>query len=64
MPGKKKHLVKFQSAPLTEARGDTLRRTKEAEYDKFQSAPLTEARGDPDPRLDQDQRGYGFNPLP
>ena len=53
----------FQSAPLTEARGDKLRAEAEAMGTEFQSAPLTEARGDrrsgpvaADPRC--------FNPLP
>ena len=38
---------RFQSAPLTEARGDAFRRVAEERLQKFQSAPLTEARGDP-----------------
>ena len=37
--------VMFQSAPLAEARGDTLGHLLEEES-KFQSAPLAEARGD------------------
>ena len=38
----------FQSAPLTEARGDSKGGDNEAEnLVTFQSAPLTEARGDP-----------------
>ena len=36
----------FQSAPLTEARGDEFQRTDKGEWTQFQSAPLTEARGD------------------
>ena len=59
---------KFQSAPLTEARGDTTRtghRRRSLPSTVFQSAPLTEARGDGLWR----QRGLwisvrGFNPLP
>ena len=34
----------FQSAPLTEARGDTFEGRRRAAFDMFQSAPLTEAR--------------------
>ena len=37
---------RFQSAPLTEARGDRVTRPLIACYFLFQSAPLTEARGD------------------
>ena len=36
----------FQSAPLTEARGDAKGRYSQSSRKKFQSAPLTEARGD------------------
>ncbi len=36
----------FQSAPLTEARGDRPVEGERAESSTFQSAPLTEARGD------------------
>ena len=36
----------FQSAPLTEARGDRPRSNSPQSSSKFQSAPLTEARGD------------------
>ena len=53
----------FQSAPLTEARGDLIiRREKMATY-VFQSAPLTEARGDSLLcwRL---TKSHCFNPLP
>ena len=38
----------FQSAPLTEARGDLQRVTPLTRSPSFQSAPLTEARGDLD----------------
>ena len=38
---------KFQSAPLTEARGETFPPAFVEPCIKFQSAPLTEARGDP-----------------
>ena len=38
----------FQSAPLTEARGDSCRRGASGRRSRFQSAPLTEARGDAD----------------
>ena len=40
-------IVEFQSAPLTEARGDAIPAKRLAMGSKFQSAPLTEARGDP-----------------
>ena len=36
----------FQSAPLTEARGDFRQVRRVLRDDGFQSAPLTEARGD------------------
>ena len=36
----------FQSAPLTEARGDLRLIALRARHEQFQSAPLTEARGD------------------
>ena len=39
-------LLSFQSAPLTEARGDVLWRHCQTLGVSFQSAPLTEARGD------------------
>ena len=39
-------LLPFQSAPLTEARGDQPRWTIGQSATMFQSAPLTEARGD------------------
>ena len=38
--------AEFQSAPLTEARGDRSMMTASCSNHKFQSAPLTEARGD------------------
>ena len=41
------YLDMFQSAPLTEARGDSLATSNPVCPTKFQSAPLTEARGDP-----------------
>ena len=37
---------RFQSAPLTEARGDRCWYARTIVHIKFQSAPLTEARGD------------------
>ena len=37
---------RFQSAPLTEARGDSTSGSSSISFGKFQSAPLTEARGD------------------
>ena len=53
----------FQSAPLTEARGDSSRTLARASLDLFQSAPLTEARGDIS-FLDGFGEVLGFNPLP
>ena len=38
--------LRFQSAPLTEARGDRSATRKDSRSKPFQSAPLTEARGD------------------
>ena len=53
----------FQSAPLTEARGDSLCRRYQHVQTVFQSAHLTEARGDP--RLTTISGGLPrFNPLP
>ena len=56
-------MLSFQSAPLTEARGDAGQGAARAGTAKFQSAPLTEARGDfylvPEQWVD-----LGFNPLP
>ena len=53
----------FQSAPLTEARGDGNPCTLVVTLSQFQSAPLTEARGDPEtpPPAGSCIR---FNPLP
>ena len=42
--------ARFQSAPLTEARGDVPAPTSSFFCPLFQSAPLTEARGDPQPQ--------------
>ena len=54
---------RFQSAPLTEARGDEVAIPSAEWHNLFQSAPLTEARGDG--RADPVQHaGMGFNPLP
>ena len=39
-------VLMFQSAPLTEARGDATMQSLNEAYHAFQSAPLTEARGD------------------
>ena len=39
-------MILFQSAPLTEARGDSSFWYRLMPIDRFQSAPLTEARGD------------------
>ena len=53
----------FQSAPLTEARGDKEENEQLRSSIAFQSAPLTEARGDSPSRPAIVLR-YGFNPLP
>ena len=53
----------FQSAPLTEARGDTSLRSDLAQSIRFQSAPLTEARGDRQLRR-HIPNSNSFNPLP
>ena len=58
-----KRLCKFQSAPLTEARGDDRSSAATAQRGLFQSAPLTEARGDAAPGGGRGGPG-GFNPLP
>ena len=67
VPRKTEHCYSFQSAPLTEARGDRNRadRTLLKSDDGFQSAPLTEARGDMHQGFEVGPSGYpGFNPLP
>ena len=56
-------MLSFQSAPLTEARGDAGQGAARAGTAKFQSAPLTEARGDRPLRPDT-APWSGFNPLP
>ncbi len=53
----------FQSAPLTEARGDEADTGTDATRYMFQSAPLTEARGDFIFKREGDRR-MSFNPLP
>ena len=53
----------FQSAPLTEARGDLYDLLFLLLVSSFQSAPLTEARGDPPPSQAA-RRPHRFNPLP
>ena len=53
----------FQSAPLTEARGDLGHKNMIPFVGLFQSAPLTEARGDFRSLLMR-LGGRGFNPLP
>ncbi len=60
---KKKSPEMFQSAPLTEARGDKVAVSKVLPLVMFQSAPLTEARGD---LMPSDLRPFeiSFNPLP
>ena len=54
---------RFQSAPLTEARGDGDRPRGWPVHYGFQSAPLTEARGDSSAASRSPGRG-SFNPLP
>ena len=54
---------RFQSAPLTKARGDADRSSKLGMLERFQSAPLTKARGDRRPYSQVYTIG-GFNPLP
>ena len=53
----------FQSAPLTDVRGDSAIVGGDVKRSKFQSAPLTDVRGDKKifnwPAVDG-----GFNPLP
>ena len=56
-------LKKFQSAPLTEARGDRTEFDSPRQQLLFQSAPLTEARGDAS-GLAKSFFPRGFNPLP
>ena len=53
----------FQSAPLTEARGDCAWSSTPSRKPWFQSAPLTEARGD-DHRPLLASQNLCFNPLP
>ena len=55
--------ILFQSAPLTEAKGDKGKQCKHLNGYGFQSAPLTEAKGD---RIQLLKLGLdiGFNPLP
>ena len=53
----------FQSAPLTDVRGDKRPSEARARGFKFQSAPLTDVRGD----LTESQKScvdMRFNPLP
>ena len=54
----------FQSAPLTEARGDPSVTASLIALSVFQSAPLTEARGDTCPPPQNAWRHRSFNPLP
>ena len=56
-------IQRFQSAPLTEARGDASAAITADSNSSFQSAPLTEARGDPR-RAISGPLHQGFNPLP
>ena len=55
----------FQSAPLTDVRGDGITETAPCVIGKFQSAPLTDVRGDlvalDEPLVFGTER---FNPLP
>ena len=54
----------FQSAPLAEARGDSISCTDTDKHTRFQSAPLAEARGDVRREGFCESRLSGFNPLP
>ena len=54
----------FQSAPLTEARGDVRSPSLSVRILLFQSAPLTEARGDSRSRNGSQRKESSFNPLP
>ena len=38
--------AEFQSAPLTDVRGDSRKEQRNGSQDRFQSAPLTDVRGD------------------
>ena len=55
--------IVFQSAPLTEARGDLPEAVYYGRFHLFQSAPLTEARGD-DYVWSAAAGTISFNPLP
>ena len=57
-------IEKFQSAPLTEARGDGKCSRCSDRRVVFQSAPLTEARGDLDSSFCASVNVSCFNPLP
>ena len=54
----------FQSAPLTEARGDQRESPGRRPRNGFQSAPLTEARGDSTTGWSTTSSSTSFNPLP
>ena len=56
-------LAMFQSAPLTEARGDLDLAEASLACNRFQSAPLTEARGDARPSL-LSSSTYSFQSAP
>ena len=56
-------MVLFQSAPLTEAKGDPIPHDDAYGHLEFQSAPLTEAKGDPG-REGTGAPASRFNPLP
>ena len=53
----------FQSAPLTDVRGDKPTALAGAGHVEFQSAPLTDVRGDAGAGV-RNARTRGFNPLP
>ena len=54
----------FQSAPLTDVRGDLKSLSFKCDLKTFQSAPLTDVRGDPAVDEKGKETKIGFNPLP
>ena len=56
-------IKKFQSAPLTDVRGDLMDGDTAFDAELFQSAPLTDVRGDVGQRRGR-YVGACFNPLP
>ena len=56
--------VLFQSAPLTDVRGDKTIHNIAVRHILFQSAPLTDVRGDAGGAYLRRRGLAGFNPLP